>query len=72
MNDQQLNDHVAVLLGGPMDDRLSSDGQWAMDLGIAREMWERRHPKTLPPAYKNRKPPPCFVGDLPPIYEGDL
>ena len=73
MNDNQLNDYIAALLNASKEKRAASNGQWAMNFDGAMAMWEHRHPGTRPPALKNiGKPPPCFTGKLPPIYEGDL
>ena len=73
MSDKQLNEYIGHLLDVPKEKRLSSDGWWAEDFDCAMSMWVDRHPGTRPPAYaKIGAPPPCFAGNVPPIYEGEL
>ena len=73
MIDKQLNEYIGHLLDVPMEKRMSSDGWWKDDFDCAMAMWVDRHPGTRPPAFaKLGPPPPCFSGNLPPIYEGEL
>ena len=73
MNDKQLNKFIELLLDTPREDRLKSNGQWAIDFDNVMAMWEERHPGTRPPAFKRIGPPPkCFKGKLPPIYKGEI
>ena len=73
MTDKQLNQYIEHLLDVPHAKRLTTDGWWADDFDCAMAMWVDRHPDTRPPAFKKIGPPPsCFVGNLPPIYDGEL
>jgi hypothetical protein len=73
MTDRQLNEYIEHLLDVPKTTRLASNGGWARSLESAMAMWVDRHPETRPPAYAKLGPPPsCFVGEMPPIYEGEL
>ena len=73
MGDKQLNEYIGYLLDVPKEKRLTSDGWWKEDFDCAMAMWQDRHPGTRPPAFeKVGPPPPCFVGILPPIYDGEL
>jgi len=73
MNDMQLNEYIDHLLDVPKEKRLESSGSWARSFDGAMAMWVDRHPETRPPAFAKLGPPPsCFVGEMPPIYEGEL
>jgi hypothetical protein len=73
MNDRQLNEYIDHLLDVPKEKRLESSGSWAQSFDGAMAMWVDRHPETRPPAFAKLGPPPsCFVGTLPPIYDGEL
>ena len=74
MNDRQLNEYIGHLLDVPKEKRSDArNGWWAEDFDSAMAMWVDRHPGTRPPAFaKLGPPPPCFVGDMPPIYEGEM
>ena len=73
VNDKKLNKYIDSLLGCTQQERIGSNNSWAASFDTAMAMWTQRHPGTLPPAFaKVGPPPPCFSGDLPPIYEGEL
>ena len=73
MTDRQLNEYIGHLLDIPKAKRLSTDGWWAEDLECAIAMWVDRYPDTRPPAFARLgEPPPCFAGEMPPIYDGEL
>jgi len=73
MTDKQLNEYIGNLLDIPRDQRLFSDGRWSQDFDCAMAMWTDRYPGTRPPVFnKIGAPPPCFTGETPPIYEGEL
>jgi hypothetical protein len=73
LTDKQLNDYVQHLLNIPKEKRAVSNGSWAKDFDCAMAMWVERYPDTRPPAMsKLAPPPPCFVGEIPPIYDGEL
>ena len=67
------NEYIGNLLDILPIDRENSKGLWASAFDAAMATWEKRHPKTRPPAFIGRPaPPPCFDGDLAPIYEEKL
>ena len=73
MTDRQLNEYIGHLLDIPRDQRLTSGGSWAENFECAIAMWVDRHPDTRPPAFARLgEPPPCFAGEMPPIYDGEL
>ena len=73
MTDKQLNDYIDFLLDVPKEERVETNGKWAEAFDSAMAMWEDKHPGTRPPAFKKLgKPPSCFSGKIPPIYEGEL
>ncbi len=73
MTDKQLNDYIDFLLDVPQEERIQTHGKWAESFDTAMAMWEDRYPGTRPPAFKKLgKPPACFSGKIPPIYEGEL
>ena len=73
MTDKQLNEYITQLLGWTRQARIESHGLWASSFDVAMAFWDDRHPGTRPPAFSRLpQPPPCFEGELPPIYEGDL
>ena len=73
MSDKTLNEYIDSLLGWSTQKRIDSDGKWAELFDSAMAMWVDRHPGTRPPAFaKLGPPPPCFTGEVPPLYEGEL
>ena len=73
MNDKTLNEYIYSLLGWSTQKRIDSDGKWAEMFDSAMAMWVDRHPGTRPPAFaKLGPPPPCFTGEVPPLYKGEL
>ena len=73
MSDKKLNEYIDHLLGWSKQARIDSNGSWASSFDGAMSMWVDRHPGTRPPAYaKIGPPPPCFSGNIPPIYDGEL
>ena len=73
MNDKKLNEYIDYLLGLSQQERIDSNGSWASSFDRAMAMWVDRHPGTRPPAYAKIGPaPPCFSGEIPPIYDGEL
>ena len=73
MSDKQLNEYIDYLLGWTKQERIDSNGSWAVSFDCAMSMWVDRHPGTRPPAYaKIGPPPPCFSGEVPPTYDGEL
>jgi len=73
ITDKELNDIINELLDWESAKRTDSRGAWAYMFDKAMMQWDEMHPGTRPPCYaKIGDPPPCFTGELPPIYDDEL
>ena len=73
MTDKELNEYIDKLLDVPVEDRVESNGEWGSNFDWAMATWTNRYPGTRPPAFmKVGKPPACFAGHVPPIYDKEL
>jgi len=73
LTDEVVNDIISDLLDASALSRIRSSGKWSVNFDRAMTQWNEMHPGTNPPCWKKvGPPPPCFAGNVPPIYDGKL